>query len=311
MINYKGNKFKSNSVDMNSSKNNNLNPKSKNKRKFYLNTSVIKDKTPKKLLFASFFPDKNKHNYPQYKKNFILNTLENTYTNSSNANNLFKNNKEDLRYLTLRDNDSLSSSSRKNKFHNYFLPKHKRYNFSQEPEKKRKDSEALDIFSPFGKGNSFIVSNSKKNNFLFNNKEKKIHKFGFPNLKNLSQFNKNVIYEKQLFITNSNNKDIKINGKNVNNNMNNNNIMCRKSIDKIKEIVEKIVGHKVNLISIKNPPIKNLECKYIEGANIINFILNINKSSGQKDYVTITPTLIVGNENTYKQVIEKIKNKLI
>ena len=311
MINYKGNKFKSNSVDMNSSKNNNFNPKSKNKRKFHLNTSVIKDKTPKKLLFTSLFPDKNRHNYAQYKKNFILNTLENTYTNSSNANNLFKNNKEDLRYLTLRDNDSLSSSSRKNKFHNYFLPKHKRYNFSQEPEKKRKDSEALDIFSPFGKGNSFIVSNSKKNNFLFNNKEKKIHKFGFPNLKNLSQFNKNVIYEKQLFITNSNNKDIKINGKNVNNNMNNNNIMCRKSIDKIKEIVEKIVGHKVNLISIKNPPIKNLECKYIEGANIINFILNINKSSGQKDYVTITPTLIVGNENTYKQVIEKIKNKLI
>ena len=309
MGNYKGYKFKSNSVDMNTSKskNNNLNVKSKNKRKFYLNTSVIKDKTPKKLLFTSFFLDKNKHNYNQYKKNFILNTLESTYTNSSNANNIFKNNIDDVRYLTLRDNDNLSNSSRKSKFHNYFFPKHKRYNFSQEPEKKRKESEALDIFSPFGKGNSFVVSNTKKNNFLFNNKDKKIHKFAFPNLKNLSQFNKNVIYEKQLFITNSNNKDNKINGKNGNIN----NIKCKRSVDNIKEIVERIVGHKVNLITIKNPPIKNLECKYIEGSNAINFILNINKNQGQNDYVTISPTLIVGNENTYKQVIEKIRNKLI
>ena len=309
MPNYKGNKFKSNSVDMNSSKtkNNNINVKSKNKRKFYLNTSVIKDKTPKKLLFTSFFLDKNKHNYYQYKKNFILNTFESTLTNSSNANNIFKNNIDDVRYLTLRDNDNLSNSSRKNKFHNYFFPKHKRYNFSQEPERKRKENEALDIFSPFGKGNSFVVSNTKKNNFLFNNKDKRIKKFGFPNLKNLSQFNKNVIYEKQLFITNSNNRDNKINGKNVNTN----NIKCRKSVDKIKEIVEKIVGHKVNLITIKNPPIKNLECKYIEGSNAINFILNISKNQGQKDYVIISPTLIVGNENIYKQVIEKIRNKLI
>ena len=268
---------------------------------------MIKDKTPKKLLFTSLFLDKNKHNYNQYKKNFILNTLETTYSNSLNANNIFKNNLEDVRYLTLRDNDSLSNSSRKNKFHNYFFPKHKRYNFSQEPEKRRKESEALDIFSPFGKGNSFVVSNTKKNNFLFNNKDKKIHKFGFLNLKNLNQFNKNVIYEKQLFITNSNNKDNKINGKNVNNN----NIKCKKSVDKIKEIVEKIVGHKVNLITIKNPPIKNLECKFIEGSNAINFILNISKNPGQKDYVTISPTLIVGNENIYNQVIEKIRNKLI
>ena len=151
------------------------------------------------------------------------------------------------------------------------------------------------------------MSNTKKNNFLFNNKDKKIHKFGFLNLKNLNQFNKNVIYEKQLFITNSNNKDNKINGKNVNNN----NIKCKKSVDKIKEIVEKIVGHKVNLITIKNPPIKNLECKFIEGSNAINFILNISKNPGQKDYVTISPTLIVGNENIYNQVIEKIRNKLI
>jgi hypothetical protein len=277
--------------------------KSKNKRKFYLNTSVIKDKTPKKSLFTTFFLDKNKHNYNQYKKNFILNTLESTYTNSSNANTIFKNNIDDVRYLTLRDNDNLSNSS-KNKFHNNFFPKHKRYNFSQEPEKKRKENEALDIFSPFGKGNSFVVSNSKKNNFLFN-KDKKIHKFGFPNFKNLNQFNRNVIYEKQLFITNCN--DNRINGKNgyINN------IKCRKSVDKIKEIVEKIVGHKVNLINLKNPPIKNLECKYIEGPNAINFILNINKNSGKKDYVTISPTLIIGNENTYKQVIEKIRNKLI
>ena len=310
MTNNKGNKFKSNSVDMNSSKiqnNNSINPKSKNKRKFYLNTSVIKDKTPKKLLFTSFFLDKNKNNYYQYKKNFILNTFESTLTNSSNANSIFKNNIEDVRYLTLRDNDNLSNSSRKNKFQNYFFPRHKRYNFSQEPEKKRKESDALDIFPPFGKGNSFVVSNAKKNNFLFNNKDKRAHKFGYPNLKNLSQFNKNVIYEKQIFITNNNDRDNKINGKNVNIN----NIKCRKSVDKIKEIVEKIVGHKVNLISIKNPPIKNLECKYKEGSNAINFILNINRNPGQKDYVTISPTLIVGNENTYKQVIEKIRNKLI
>ena len=305
--NYKGNKFKSNSVDMNSSKNNNINVKSKNKRKFYLNTSVIKDQTPKKILFTSFFLDKNKNKYPQYKNNFILNTLESTYTNSSNANNIFKSNIEEVRYLTLRDNDSLSyNSSRKNKFHNYFFPKHKRYNFSQETEKKRKDSEALDIFSPFGKGNSFIMTNTKKNNFLFNNKDKKIHKFGFPNLKNLNQFNKNVIYEKQLFITNNNNKDFQINGKNINSN-----ISCKKPVSKIKEIVEKIVGHKVNLISIKSPSYINLECKYKEGSNDINFILNITKNSGQKDNLTISPTLIFGNENTYRQVIEKIRNKLI
>ena len=91
----------------------------------------------------------------------------------------------------------------------------------------------------------------------------------------------------------------------------NNNISCKKPVSKIKEIVEKIVGHKVNLISIKSPSYINLECKYKEGSNDINFILNITKNSGQKDNLTISPTLIFGNENTYRQVIEKIRNKLI
>ena len=304
------NKIKSNSLDMNTSKNaQNLNMKLKNKKNFYLNTSVIKDKTPKKPLFISL----NQNNNNSFKnKNHIINTNENNLMGTNN-NNIYKNHIDEGRYLTFKENDNPSFGTiRQNQYYNYLNPQHKRNNFSQEPEKKTKESGILETFSTYGKVNSFILSNPKKlNSYLFN-KDKNRNKLGYPNLKIISQFNKNIIYEKQHFITNNNNADNRSYLENKNNG-NNLNIMfnCRIPSDKIKETAEKINGLRVNLISNKNSN-KVLECIYKEGNNITSFILNVAKGgSGYKDYATVFPSFRKGNFNTYKMIVEQIKSKLI
>ena len=301
------NKIKSNSLDMNTSKNAhntnlNLNMKFKNKKTFYLNTSIIKDKTPKKSLFISL----NSNNNNSFKnKNHILTTNENNLI-STNNNNIYKNHIDEGRYLTFKENDNPTFGiTRKNQFYNYLNPPHKRSNFSQEPEKKRKENDILEAFSTHGKVNSFILSNPKKfNNYLFN-KDKNKNKLGYPNLKIINQFNKNIIYEKQLFVTNSNNVD--------KNNGNNLNMMfsSKMPFDKIKEYAEKINGLRVNSISNKNSN-KVLECNYKDGNNNASFILNIVKGgSGYKDCATIFPSFKKGNFNTYRMIVEQIKSKLI
>ena len=101
---------------------------------------------------------------------------------------------------------------------------------------------------------------------------------------------------------------------NVNNNGNNpistninKNIYSKTSIEKIKEIVEKIIGNKVQMKKNKNLII--IECKYKEGNNSIKFILNISKNN--KDFFVISPCLVKGKEYIYKSIIDKIKNKLM
>ena len=298
-------KIKSNSVDLPSNINkdnfNDIKNKNKNKRKFYLNTSVIKDKTPNKLN-TSFLLNKNRHNN-NIKNNYYINTIE----NNNYINNNINKNIDEGRYLTFKENESISTNStRTNQFHKYLFPTHKRYNFSQEPEKKRKENDALEIFTTYGKGNSFILS--KPNNFLFN-KDKYKNKIGYKNYNNITQINnKNILYEKQKLINSAgDNKKIlenKING-------NNNIIYCKKPVERIKENIEKIIGNKVNLTRLKNSLSQHLECKYKDGTNIINFDLNISKNSDKKDYLIISPCLIKGNPNTYRLIIEKIKNKLM
>ena len=291
-------KIKSNSVDLPSNINkdntNDIKNIYKNKRRFYLNTSVIKDKTPNKLN-TSFLLNKHKQNN-NIKNNYYINTLEkNNYINNNINKNL-----DDGRYLTFKDNESISTNStRTNQFHKYLYPIHKRYNFSQEPEKKRKENDTLGI-TTYGKGNSFILS--KPNNFLFN-KDKYKKRIEYKNCNNINQFNnKNILYENQKFINSGG--ENKINGSG-------NNIYCKKSTERIKENVEKIIGNKANLIKLKNSSILHLECKYKEGTNIINFNLDISRNSDKKDYLIISPYLIKGNPNTYRLIIEKIKNKLM
>ncbi len=89
------------------------------------------------------------------------------------------------------------------------------------------------------------------------------------------------------------------------------NIYCKKSVEKIKDCVERVLGNKVNLTKHKNSSVKHLECKYKEGNNIINFILNISQNSGKKDCLVVSPSLIKGNSSTYKLIFEKIKNRLM
>ena len=306
------NRIKSNSLDINTSKNAqnlNLNMKFKNKKNFYLNTSIIKDKTPKKSLFISL----NSNNNNSFKnKNSIINTNENNLMNTNN-NNIYKNHIDEGRYLTFKENDNLAfGTTKKNQFYNYLNPPHKRSNFSQEPEKKRRESDLLETFSSHGKVNSFILSNPKKfNNYLFN-KDKNKNKLGYPNLKIINQLNKNIIYEKQHFITNSNNADNRSYHENKNNG-NNLNMMfnSRISSDKIKEYAEKINGLRVNSISNKNSN-KVLECNYKDGNNNTSFILNIAKGgSGYKDCATVFPSFKKGNFNTYRMIVEQIKSKII
>ena len=75
-------KFRANSVDSTQNKSKTIieknitnNNKVKNHKKPFLNTSVIKDKTPKNFI-TSFFKEKNKiNNIPR--NNFYLNTIEN------------------------------------------------------------------------------------------------------------------------------------------------------------------------------------------------------------------------------------------
>ena len=84
-------------------------------------------------------------------------------------------------------------------------------------------------------------------------------------------------------------------------------IYSKVSIDKIKDIVENNIGNKIEVKKNKNIII--FDCKYKEGNNIINFRLNLSKN--YKDFFSITPNLIKGNQNIYKLIIDKIKNKLM
>ena len=286
-------KIKSNSVDMplpmstTRTKESNEIKKLKSKRKIFLNTSTIKDKTSKKIK-TSFLIDnnKNKKNNNIMKNKYYLNTMENNNNYIKNTN-MYKSTDEG-RYLTFKDNESINANSIRTNQFKYLFPTHKRCNFSQEPEKKRRENDAFEIFttSMYGKGNSFILSNPS--NF--------VNKMVYKNYKNL-------IYDKQ----NRNKYEIKNNG---NNGMN---IYSNKSFEKVKEYVEIIIGNKTNITKHKNSPNKLLECKYKEGNNIINFILNISQNSqntAKKNYFVISPTLIKGNSNIYNAIIEKIKNKL-
>ena len=303
-------KIKSNSVDLPKNiinKEINDIQSLKNKRKFYLNTSVIKDKTPRKLN-TNYLLDKNigNSNNIKNKNKYYLNTMENNNYNNIINNNINKYTDEG-RYLTFKDSDN---SKRTNHFQKYLVPIHKRYNFSQEPERKKKYNEGFDIISPYGKENSFILS--KNNNYLYN-KDRNLNNLPYKNINNMNQFNnnKNLLYEKQKLINkvyNKNDNKIFVENKNNGNNMN---IYCRKPFDKIKDYVEKIIENRVNIAKNSNSSNKNLICEYKEGANSINFILNISKNSGKKDYLILSSKLIKGNTNTYKLIIKKIKNQLI
>ena len=164
-VDEQGNKSKTNLNKEIPKKNND---KIKNKKKSYLNTSVIKDKTPKNFI-TSFYKEKNKVNNI-HRNNYYLNTIE----NNNLINNTHKN-VEENRYMTFRDNDNLGiNSNRKVHIQKYLFPVHKRYNFSQEPEKKRKENDALELFSIYTKGNSFIFNKANKNNFVFKKDKKKV-----------------------------------------------------------------------------------------------------------------------------------------
>ena len=277
-------KVKSNSLDSKGNqsksikdKNGKNNNKIKNLKKPYLNTSVIKDKTPKNFI-TSFFKEKNKIN-SIHRNNYYLHTIE----NNNIVNNTLKNIDEN-KYMTFKDNESLgTNSTRRTHIQRYLFPAHKRYNFSQEPEKKRKDNDILEIYTVYGKGNSFIFNNLNKNNLILKKDKKKNN--------------------------NGNNKELNVNNirKNDGNLNINRNIYSKASIEKIKENIEKIIGNKFDLKKSKNSLI--FECKYKEGSNIIYFRLNITKNN--KDFFTITPILLKGNHYIFKLIMEKIKNKLM
>ena len=286
-------KIKSNSVDLplpinTTTQENNDIRNLKNKRKIFLNTSTIKDKTPKKIK-TSFLIDNNnnksKKNNNFIKNKFYINTLENNNNNYIKNTNIRKSTDEG-RYSTFKDNESISANATRANHFSRFLLAHKRHNFSQEPEKKKKENDTLEIFTTgtYGKGNSFILSNPNYyvNKLMYNNY-------------------KNLIYDKQ----NQNKFENKNNG---NNGMN---IYTNKSFEKIKESVEKVNGNKiVNITKNKNSQIKCLECKYKEGENIISFTLNVAQNPNKKNYLVISPNLIKGKSSVYNSVIERIKNKL-
>ena len=271
-VDEQGNKSKTNLNKEIPKKNND---KIKNKKKSYLNTSVIKDKTPKNFI-TSFYKEKNKVNNI-HRNNYYLNTIE----NNNLINNTHKN-VEENRYMTFRDNDNLGiNSNRKVHIQKYLFPVHKRYNFSQEPEKKRKENDALELFSIYTKGNSFIFNKANKNNFVFKKDKKKV-------------------------INNNKEYHLNISGNNKINNSNRN-IYSKSSIEKIKESVEKIIGSKSELKKYKNSVF--LECKYKDGSNSVNFKLNF--ATNHKDLFTISPIFVKGNQNMFKIIIEKIKSKLM
>ena len=110
-------------------------------------------------------------------------------------------------------------------------------------------------------------------------------------------------------VNNINHKEQK-NNNNMNNVVNlniNRNIYSRLSIEKIRENVEKIIGNKTEIKKYKNSLF--MECKYKGGSSIICFRLTISKN--HQDFFTISPIIIKGNQDSFKLLIEKIKNKLM
>ena len=92
-------------------------------------------------------------------------------------------------------------------------------------------------------------------------------------------------------------------------------ICCKTTIDKLKELVERIffkndkINSAINIISSYSGVI--LRCKILNKISNLNFELHVSNFNDAKNYVLIKPSLKNGNNSLFFELFEKLKNELL
>lgn len=92
-------------------------------------------------------------------------------------------------------------------------------------------------------------------------------------------------------------------------------ICCKTTIDKLKELVERIffkndkINSTINIISSYSGVI--LRCKILNKISNLNFELHVSNFNDAKNYVLIKPSLKNGNNSLFFELFEKLKNELL
>ena len=319
------------------------------------NISFLKEKTPKNHLITDIneninrnyelnsnlidkINNRSKHYSYDIKNGFkyIDNMNNNNYNRIYNKKNMIYHKK--LVNINRRYNNSVENDTRKKKYILELLnsnPNNKQNNNSLLSLNANKFKNKDNIFMKINLSKNNVYNYNKKtslknikgmlikrNHFLSMEKDNK--KYNIDN----NQFN---IPIKSNILSNNNNNIYKQKNKNFKENSKTNNyyekkvidkinkisslICCKCSIDKIKELTEKIFFKNDKNNSIINVAVSYsgaiLKCKNLNKINNLCFELHVSSFKDIKNYAIIKPTLIKGNNLLFEELFEKLKNELI
>ena len=317
------------------------------------NIIFLKEKTPKNHLITDISENINRNNelnselidkihnrYNHYSYD-IRNGIK--YLDNMNDNHIF--NKKNMIYhkkfinINNRYNNSVENEVRKKKYILELLnsnQNNKQYNNSLLLLNANKRQNKENILMKINTSKNNIYNNNKKtsvknlkriliktNHFLSKEKNNKKYNldnnpFNLPIKSNINSNNNNIIYkQKNKNFMKDNSKENNYNEQKVIDKINkiSSLICCKCSIDKLKELTEKIFFKNDKNNSIINVDISYsgaiLKCKNFKKINNLSFDLHISSFKDIKNYALIRPTLIKGNNLLFLELFEKLKNELL
>ena len=262
--------------------------------------------------------------------------------NNINNNQIF--NKKNMIYhkkfvnINKRYNNSVENDTRKKKYILELLnsnPNNKQNNNSLLSLNANKRQNKDNIFMKINTSNNNIYNNNKKtsiknikgmlikrNHYLSMEKYNKKYNldnniFSLPNKSKILQNYNNIYKPKNKNFIKENNKSNNYSEKKVIDKINkiSSLICCKCSIDKLKELIEKIFFKNDKNNSIINVAVSYsgaiLKCKNFNKNNNFSFELHISSFKDIKNYSLIRPTLIKGNSLVFLELFEKMKNELL
>ena len=290
---------------------------SKNKNDFHIQTEVNNDNQIKNMKYVSINKNQNKsllNKKEIYHKKFInlnkrkYDSLENDHNKKkyhleiANLNNVNQHHNHSL--ITLYNNQ-IKNNKNIEKIKKKIINNLTNFNHSLSSAKENKDS------------------STKKKRFSWQERVKEFTQR--KPISNLAIIKDNILYKND---NNNKNTQIKKETKkeNVNqdyiNNINNNPSMicCKASINKIKEVLKKILSNKFYTINNKNNTTINtyysnssivLRCKLINKLCNLYFELHISLCKDSQKYVIIKPNLLNGNKLFFMKLFSNLKSELL
>ena len=335
------NKRYNNSVETNARKHKYTLPNPYNYN-YYNNTliSIVSNKNKKKIVF------------PQKKNLSISNNNNNNNSTSIKANNYNKKSIKNLKFIGIRNNNCFSqekpinnfkltrfgfpiksknvSNKNKSPISNIQNNNNNTNNINNSNNKSNTNNKSISNNNSNNNHKSISNNNSNTNNNNSNTNNNNSN----TNNSNTNNNNSNINYNNSNNINNNSNiNNSTINNKSIKNentnNQNNDNalkliekintiptlICCKCSIDKIKEIIEKIYldNDKNNGIVTVNKKFSSvvIKCNTLNKNNIFCFEFNVSIFNDAKNYILIKPSLLKGDRPSFFELFEKAKKELL